>query len=317
MSQDGLWQLEDPDTVYPRRAMEIFWLDACKSLESTNGEVLVDYDSVHDLIGIDFLREMAYRLAVVRNKRIHIIKDDSLRVYRLTAEGPTDGTSSSMSVSDATMDSSNGSQITILSGSTASSTALSFSSPKIPRPPNCFILYRQAHHERVKAENPGITNNEISRLLGTRWKNESDHIRARYTELAEKLKRKHAIAHPDYQYAPRRPSERKRRATRARSQNSTVEDDLSTDQMSNGYMDVDPESQVAQAMASNENLAIRFDPFDMSVFDEPNIGNINQHPQLQAAGFGEIDYSPIPLPESDPSYMTLDDVDEMIAAYGN
>jgi hypothetical protein len=32
---------------------------------------------------------------------------------------------------------------------------------KIPRPANAFILYRKAHHDTVKAENPGISNNDI------------------------------------------------------------------------------------------------------------------------------------------------------------
>jgi hypothetical protein len=35
---------------------------------------------------------------------------------------------------------------------------------KIPRPANAFILYRKAHHEFVKAENPGISNNDICKL---------------------------------------------------------------------------------------------------------------------------------------------------------
>lgn len=46
--------------------------------------------------------------------------------------------------------------------------------------------------------------------------NESEEVRARYTELAEILKRKHAIDHPDYQYAPRRPNQRRRRQPRKR-----------------------------------------------------------------------------------------------------
>ena len=33
--------------------------------------------------------------------------------------------------------------------------------PKIPRPPNSFILYRQHYHPLIKESNPGIHNNEI------------------------------------------------------------------------------------------------------------------------------------------------------------
>lgn len=40
-----------------------------------------------------------------------------------------------------------------------------------------------------------------------------------FTRLADDLKREHAIKHPDYQYAPRRPSDRKRRAPRIRTSN--------------------------------------------------------------------------------------------------
>lgn len=32
---------------------------------------------------------------------------------------------------------------------------------KIRRPPNAFILYRKARHQRVKDHNPGIHNNQI------------------------------------------------------------------------------------------------------------------------------------------------------------
>lgn len=53
-----------------------------------------------------------------------------------------------------------------------------------------------------------------ARILGARWNNESPEVRKQFTRLADDLKREHAIKHPDYQYAPRRPSERKRRTTR-------------------------------------------------------------------------------------------------------
>jgi HMG (high mobility group) box len=32
---------------------------------------------------------------------------------------------------------------------------------KVPRPPNVWILFRQHHHSKVKAENPSLTNNDI------------------------------------------------------------------------------------------------------------------------------------------------------------
>jgi len=37
-------------------------------------------------------------------------------------------------------------------------------SSKVPRPPNAFIIYRQHHHPTIKAQNPGVHNNQICKL---------------------------------------------------------------------------------------------------------------------------------------------------------
>jgi HMG (high mobility group) box len=84
---------------------------------------------------------------------------------------------------------------------------------KVPRPPNAFILYRKKHHPQLKAANPDMHNNEISVILGKQWNNESDSVKTTYRHMAEKIKRKHAEDNPGYQYAPRKPSEKKRRMT--------------------------------------------------------------------------------------------------------
>ncbi|RSL88198.1 hypothetical protein CDV31_016119 [Fusarium ambrosium] len=83
---------------------------------------------------------------------------------------------------------------------------------KIPRPPNAYILYRKERHHLVKSMKPNITNNEISQILGRCWNMESRAIRAEYKVRADEVKRLHYEKHPDYQYRPRRPSERRRRA---------------------------------------------------------------------------------------------------------
>lgn len=36
---------------------------------------------------------------------------------------------------------------------------------KIPRPANAFILYRQHHHPEVKANHPGMHNNDICKYF--------------------------------------------------------------------------------------------------------------------------------------------------------
>lgn len=50
-------------------------------------------------------------------------------------------------------------------------------------------------------------------MLGKQWKAEPEEVKAHYKALADDIKRKHAEEYPDYQYAPRRPSEKKRRAS--------------------------------------------------------------------------------------------------------
>ncbi|KAJ6786447.1 hypothetical protein PWT90_03332 [Aphanocladium album] len=85
---------------------------------------------------------------------------------------------------------------------------------KIPRPPNAYILYRRDRHSLVKQGDPGLTNNEISQILGKAWNAEPPSVRQRYKEMSEKIKKTLLEKHPEYSYQPRKPSERKRRRKR-------------------------------------------------------------------------------------------------------
>jgi hypothetical protein len=51
-------------------------------------------------------------------------------------------------------------------------------------------------------------------MLGKQWRSEPEHIKVHFRGLANEIKRKHAEDHPDYQYTPRRQSEKKRRPSR-------------------------------------------------------------------------------------------------------
>lgn len=84
---------------------------------------------------------------------------------------------------------------------------------KVPRPPNAFIIYRAQFHPHMKQHNPQMHNNEISKALGERWKNEPENVKEKYRRMALEVKAKHAAQHPNYQYAPRKPGEKKRRMT--------------------------------------------------------------------------------------------------------
>jgi hypothetical protein len=48
-------------------------------------------------------------------------------------------------------------------------------------------------------------------ILGKQWRAEPEEVKLHFKKLAEELKKKHAEEHPDYQYTPRKPSEKKRR----------------------------------------------------------------------------------------------------------
>ncbi|KAL0470204.1 hypothetical protein QR685DRAFT_587114 [Neurospora intermedia] len=76
--------------------------------------------------------------------------------------------------------------------------------PKVPRPRNAFILYRQHHQARVVADHPGLANPEISKIIGEKWRAESDMHKEEWKQLAEEEKLHHQRKYPEYKYQPRR-----------------------------------------------------------------------------------------------------------------
>ncbi|KAJ4297831.1 slightly ste11-like protein [Kalmusia sp. IMI 367209] len=76
--------------------------------------------------------------------------------------------------------------------------------PKIPRPRNAFILYRQHHQHAIVAANPGLPNPDISKIIGEQWKAESNDAKKIWQDLAQEEKDRHHEQYPDYRYQPRR-----------------------------------------------------------------------------------------------------------------
>ncbi|KAF2089838.1 hypothetical protein K490DRAFT_35466 [Saccharata proteae CBS 121410] len=76
--------------------------------------------------------------------------------------------------------------------------------PKIPRPRNAFILYRQHHQAAVVGRHPGLANPEISKIIGEQWRAESDSVRSEWKTLAEEEKLRHQQQYPEYRYQPKR-----------------------------------------------------------------------------------------------------------------
>ncbi|MCJ1312333.1 hypothetical protein MMC25_006007 [Agyrium rufum] len=76
--------------------------------------------------------------------------------------------------------------------------------PKVPRPRNAFILYRQHYQSGVNAQHPGLSNPEISKIIGDLWKAESENGKNHWKALAEEEKLRHQKQYPEYRYQPRR-----------------------------------------------------------------------------------------------------------------
>ncbi|EEP80269.1 predicted protein [Uncinocarpus reesii 1704] len=77
--------------------------------------------------------------------------------------------------------------------------------PKIPRPRNAFILFRQHFQAAVVAQNPGLANPDISKIIGKKWKSLSLESQRDWKNLAEEEKARHQQQYPGYRYQPRRP----------------------------------------------------------------------------------------------------------------
>ncbi|EXJ88972.1 hypothetical protein A1O3_02036 [Capronia epimyces CBS 606.96] len=76
--------------------------------------------------------------------------------------------------------------------------------PKIPRPRNSFILFRQHQQASILAQNPGIPNPEVSKIIGEQWRQLSAESKEEWNLLAEEEKARHQQQYPGYRYQPRR-----------------------------------------------------------------------------------------------------------------
>ncbi|CAI4036929.1 hypothetical protein SMKI_16G2260 [Saccharomyces mikatae IFO 1815] len=88
------------------------------------------------------------------------------------------------------------------------------STPKIPRPKNAFILFRQHYHriliDEWTAQGVEIPHNSnISKIIGTKWKGLQPEEKAHWEDLAKKEKLEHERKYPEYKYKPIRKSKKK------------------------------------------------------------------------------------------------------------
>ncbi|KAG0326976.1 hypothetical protein BGZ99_008633 [Dissophora globulifera] len=73
---------------------------------------------------------------------------------------------------------------------------------RVPRPRNCFMLYRSKVRPMIMVELGKINNKEISKIAADRWRNETESVKAWYRTMAKQGKDEHAKHNPGYKYTP-------------------------------------------------------------------------------------------------------------------
>ncbi|KAM0249600.1 hypothetical protein ACHAP5_002726 [Fusarium lateritium] len=73
---------------------------------------------------------------------------------------------------------------------------------RIPPIRDVWTIYRQAKLPEIVSENPELTTNELSSILGASWNKETREVRDFWQNLAEKEERNHERLYPGYDDQP-------------------------------------------------------------------------------------------------------------------
>jgi hypothetical protein len=74
----------------------------------------------------------------------------------------------------------------------------------IKRPMNAFMVWSQMERRKICENQPDMHNAEISKQLGTRWRQLTEEEKSPFVAEAERLRQMHMQEYPDYKYKPRK-----------------------------------------------------------------------------------------------------------------
>lgn len=99
-------------------------------------------------------------------------------------------------------------------------------------------------------------------ILGKQWNNEDEATKDEWRLKADDFKKQHAMIYPNYQYQPRKPSQKKRRVTRRKSEAAAIVPDLKMNNAGNLVinLDADLDDATFEAMHHNYNITLPTNP---------------------------------------------------------
>ncbi|KAH0021774.1 hypothetical protein KCU80_g16008, partial [Aureobasidium melanogenum] len=252
------------NTIRPSRHLSPAITHTVASRGAAAGTWTVLLSDLEDSLSDD---EIAFTAHTFSNAQVEVKDDaatDSIRIHVLSPGSHHQSDATAMS----------------MPGSPASSGSPK-KGPKASRPANAFILYRKHHHSDIVARNPGLHNNEISKIIGKMWRDESEPVKKQWKDKAENVKRQHLRDHPDYQYQPHKPHEKKRRMTKRKAMALAAQQNTASTSASASAASTSANAQAPADSTIFSPAPSSVDPFssvtspaqivDLANFDDPSL----------------------------------------------
>lgn len=74
----------------------------------------------------------------------------------------------------------------------------------VKRPMNAFMVWSKAARRKLSQTHPTLHNAQLSKMLGSMWRQLNDQQRVPFIEEANRLRNEHKLDHPEYKYQPKR-----------------------------------------------------------------------------------------------------------------